>query len=236
MTKAQRDFLENMRIFTSSFDFGDILPSLVTAQAILESNWGKSGLATKGNALFGIKATTAWKGKVYSANTQECYDGVNFVTVNGAFRAYDNWGESILDYVKLIAGATRYKAVIGEKCYKNACYAIHKAGYATDPKYPSKLINLIETYSLTDFDPVNYSLSEGADIPGTVRIRLDGLLYRPKADNIGGSWYINIPGLEFLSVPLRGLLILAGFGDIYWDDATDTVTAVTAPKKAGDTA
>ena len=55
---------------------------------------GKSGLTVKANALFGIKAGTSWKGRVYSTKTQECYDGVTFTTVTALFRAYDSWEES----------------------------------------------------------------------------------------------------------------------------------------------
>lgn len=131
-----------------------VLASLTIAQAILESGWGKSSLSTVGKALFGIKASTSWKGKVYNAKTQECYDGSTFVTINAAFRAYDSWEESISDHSALLCSLSRYKDVIGETDYKKACKAIHSAGYATDPKYADKLINLIETYNLNQFDVI----------------------------------------------------------------------------------
>ena len=52
----------------------------------------------------------------------------------------------------MLTGAARYKAVVGERDYKTACRAIKAAGYATDPKYPDKLIQIIESYGLTAYD------------------------------------------------------------------------------------
>lgn len=68
-----------------------ILASLTIAQAILESGWGASELATKANALFGIKADARWSGKAYSKDTKECYDGATYTTITALFRAYDSW-------------------------------------------------------------------------------------------------------------------------------------------------
>lgn len=128
-----------------------ILPSLIIAQAILESNNGNSGLTTQGNALFGIKANTSWRGKVWTGSTIEYYDGKRTSIVAG-FRAYESWKESIEDHSQLLTSLTRYRAVVGEKDYIKACKAIQAAGYATDPQYANKLIQLIETNRLTQYD------------------------------------------------------------------------------------
>lgn len=150
---TNQDFIKKVgKIAADSMQKTKILASLTTAQAILESGWGKSGLTTKGNALFGIKATATWEGKVYSSKTKECYDGVNFVEIQAAFRAYDSWEESMEDHSRLLTTADRYKALIGEKDYKKACKEIQRAGYATDPTYANKLINLIEQYKLYEYD------------------------------------------------------------------------------------
>ena len=86
---------------------GDILPSLTIAQAILESGWGKSNLAQKANALFGIKAGSEWKGPCVDIKTHEHIDAQR-VGITAAFRAYDAWEESIADHGKLLR-ASRYK-------------------------------------------------------------------------------------------------------------------------------
>lgn len=93
------------------------------------------------------------KGKVYCKDTKECYDGVNLVAVKSeAFRAYDSWEESVTDHSAFLKANKRYKEVIGETDYKKACNAIKAAGYATDPEYANKLIEIIEQYKLTEFD------------------------------------------------------------------------------------
>lgn len=129
-----------------------ILASMTIAQAILESGWGTSELATKANALFGIKADARWSGKAYSKDTKECYDGVTYTTITALFRAYDSWAASVADHSAFLLANKRYAAVVGERDYKAACRAIKAAGYATDPGYPEKLIGLIEKYGLTVYD------------------------------------------------------------------------------------
>ena len=162
MTQEQKAFIERVgALAAADMQKSGVLASLTIAQAILESGWGKSGLTVKANALFGIKAGTSWKGRVYSAKTQECYDGVNFTTVTALFRAYDSWEESVADHSALLTGATRYKAVIGERDSNTACRAIKAAGYATDPQYADKLIRLIESYGLTAYDGAGQAVTGG---------------------------------------------------------------------------
>lgn len=154
MTTAQKNFIKTVgAIASADMKKTGVLASLTIAQAILESAYGTSGLAMGGKALFGIKATKTWKGKVYCSDTKECYDGLNLVTVkNAAFRAYDSWEESITDHSAFLKANKRYKAVVGETDYKKACEAIKAAGYATDPQYAEKLIKLIEENKLTEYD------------------------------------------------------------------------------------
>ncbi len=128
-----------------------ILPSLTIAQAILESNNGNSILTTEANALFGIKATSSWRGKVWNGRTTEYYDGKNTMITAG-FKAYDSWADSIADHSRLLTSNKRYSKVVGETDYKKACEAIAVAGYATDPQYAKKLIGLIENYRLEQYD------------------------------------------------------------------------------------
>jgi len=153
--QAQKDFIAGVgALAVADMAKSGILASLTIAQAILESGWGMSALATKANALFGIKADSRWNGRVYNTTTKECYDGV-FTTVDALFRSYDSWEHSLADHSLFLTGSARYAAVVGETDYKTACTAIKAAGYATAPDYAEKLIQIIETYSLTDFDTVS---------------------------------------------------------------------------------
>jgi len=154
MTTEQKNFIKTVgAIASGDMKKTGILASLTIAKAILESAYGTSGLATGGKALFGIKATKTWKGKVYCSDTKECYDGLNLVTVkNAVFRAYDSWEDSIADHSAFLKANKRYKAVIGETDYRKVCEAIKAAGYATDPQYAAKLVKLVEENRLTEYD------------------------------------------------------------------------------------
>ena len=152
MTKEQRGFIERIgAMAVADMKESRILASVKIAQAILESGWGRSKLTAITKNLYGIKTNANWKGPFFSIQTQEPSDGSNTPTT-ALFRAYANWEESVADHSALLAGLPRYRAAIGETCYKKACRAIHAAGYAADPKYSDKLIQLIELYSLYVYD------------------------------------------------------------------------------------
>jgi len=148
LTPEQKAFID--RVGKAAQGDSTILPSLTLAQAILESGWGRSELAQKANAIFGIKAGSAWKGPRMEKKTTEYIDGEQ-IEITAPFRAYGSWEESIADHAALLRGS-RYKAVQGERDYKKACRAVHAAGYATGPDYADKLIRLVEQYQLTAWD------------------------------------------------------------------------------------
>ena len=129
--------------------------SVVIAQAICESGWGQSTIMMKANAIFRIKATKSWKGKVYNANTQECYDGINYTTISACFRAYDSLEESISDYFDLILNLDRYKKAINASSPAKCIEAIKKGGYATSPTYVNTIMNIIISNDLTKYDKMN---------------------------------------------------------------------------------
>jgi hypothetical protein len=130
-----------------------VLASISGAQAILESNWGKSTLALQANNLFGIKGD--YNGASLTVETKEFINKV-FKIVEATFRKYPSWSESITDHSAFFTSTewrkTNYAAVVGETDYKKAAAALSAAGYATDPDYPAKLIKLIEAYGLDAWD------------------------------------------------------------------------------------
>jgi uncharacterized FlgJ-related protein len=127
--------------------------SLTIAQAALESAWGNSGLTTKANNLFGIKGRGT-VGSVTMSTTE--YVGGKPIKVDAAFRAYHNWGESIADHSKLITNGVSWNrnlyAKVLNKDGKTAAKEVAAAGYATDPKYADKLITIMDTYNLYQYD------------------------------------------------------------------------------------
>ncbi len=118
--------------------------SITLAQGILESASGKGRLAVKANNHFGIKCH-GWTGaKIYHDDdrSQEC------------FRKYREAKSSYEDHSKFLTGRGRYADLFKLKKddYKGWARGLKKAGYATDRKYPDKLISLIERYKLYEYD------------------------------------------------------------------------------------
>ncbi|MCI1640866.1 MAG: glucosaminidase domain-containing protein [Bacteroidales bacterium] len=118
--------------------------SITLAQGLLESRSGRAPLAVRGNNHFGIKCHDWTGSKMYQDDDSkgEC------------FRVYGNAEESFRDHSDFLRYRDRYKFLFDNKItdYKAWAYGLKQAGYATDPAYPSKLIKLIETYHLYEFD------------------------------------------------------------------------------------
>lgn len=119
--------------------------SITLAQGILESGNGLSTLAKKSNNHFGIKCHSGWKGKrVYHDDDKkgEC------------FRKYPSPEGSFNDHSKFLTSRGRYEFLFDLKPddYKAWAKGLKKAGYATDRKYPKKLISFIETFELYKYD------------------------------------------------------------------------------------
>lgn len=134
-------------------EYPALFPSLAIAQAILESGNGRSELASKYNNHFGIKANSAWKGKVVSMRTKEVYD-TREVTVVDGFRVYDTIQDSFADRNRFLARNRRYttNGVFSATTPQAQAQALQRAGYATDPKYATKLIDLMAGQGLERFD------------------------------------------------------------------------------------
>ncbi|WP_413476749.1 glycoside hydrolase family 73 protein [Latilactobacillus fuchuensis] len=126
-----------------------VLPSVSAAQAILESGWGQSALATQGNNLFGIKGT--YNGQYVTMPTQEYYNG-QYVTINAQFRKYPSWNESLEDHGYFLASNARYHNLIGNANYQTVTSLLQQDGYATAPNYSSSLNRIIEQYGLISWD------------------------------------------------------------------------------------
>lgn len=126
-----------------------VLPSLTGAQAIIESGWGQSALATQGHNLFGIKGS--YNGQSVTMPTYEYYGG-RYVQINDAFRAYPSNYESIVDHGRFLKENSRYSNLIGQKDYQTVTRLIRQDGYATDPSYTTTLNRVIQQYNLTAWD------------------------------------------------------------------------------------
>ncbi|MYV17568.1 mannosyl-glycoprotein endo-beta-N-acetylglucosamidase, partial [Lactobacillus rossiae] len=126
-----------------------VLPSVTIAQAILESAWGQSLLATEAHNLFGIKGS--YNGNSVTMPTQEEYGG-QYVTINAAFRAYANNSESIQDHGAFLYYNSRYNNLLGDSNYVSVANKLRNDGYATASTYATSLINLVQIYGLDILD------------------------------------------------------------------------------------
>ena len=131
-----------------------LFSSVVIAQAICESGWGQSKIMMKANAIFGIKATKSWNGKVYNAKTKECYDGKTYTNITACFRAYNSLEESISDYFDLITKSSRYRKACVANSPHECITEIKNGGYATSPSYINTIMAIIKDNNLTKYDNV----------------------------------------------------------------------------------
>jgi hypothetical protein len=126
------------------------IPGAVTiAQAIDESGWGQSELATADHNLFGIKGTGPAGSDMRP--TQEYENGI-WVTRTAPFRVYHNIAESIADHSQLLATGQAYQHAMTARHVPDAFAAALTGVYATDPNYGSHLIALMRLYNLYRYD------------------------------------------------------------------------------------
>ncbi|ACU02297.1 glucosaminidase domain-containing protein [Pedobacter heparinus] len=118
--------------------------SITLAQGIIESGSGNSSLAKYANNHFGIKCTSEWKGKAYYKDDDQA---------NDCFRVYKDARESYKDHSEFLK-RKRYSFLfeLDKNDYKNWAYGLKQAGYATNPRYPDMLINVIDKYQLYQYD------------------------------------------------------------------------------------
>ncbi len=142
-----------------------ILASVLTAQFIYESGYGKESLAVNTNNCFGMKCDLSdmdweggtWDGSRYNTRTaEETDDGTSYYT-DADFRTYATVEDSIIDHSAYLLGAMagnrrRYAGINSETDYRAAASIIKKGGYATDTSYVDSLCSIIERYDLTRFD------------------------------------------------------------------------------------
>ncbi|MBQ0119253.1 MAG: glucosaminidase domain-containing protein [Bacteroidales bacterium] len=117
------------------------IPAAITlAQGLLESGAGQSELAKKANNHFGIKCTSDWTGATYKHDDDRAGE---------CFRKYKHASESYVDHA-IFLQRKRYASLFALDIhdYKGWAKGLSQCGYATDPKYPNKLIELIERYGL----------------------------------------------------------------------------------------
>lgn len=139
------DYIERFKaIAIQEMNQYGIPASITLAQGLFESGAGNSELARFANNHFGIKCTADWKGKSYYKDDDQ---------VNDCFRVYDNPEDSFRDHSTFLKRKNYAKLFeLDKNDYEGWAKGLKAAGYATNPKYPELLINLIVKYNLDQYD------------------------------------------------------------------------------------
>ncbi|AVW94445.1 flagellar assembly peptidoglycan hydrolase FlgJ [Vibrio parahaemolyticus] len=120
-------------------------PSLLLAQAALETGWGQKVVQNargSSNNLFNIKADRSWQGDKVTTQTLEFHDNTP-VKETAAFRSYSNYQDSFNDYVRFLNDNPRYETALQQRGDSESFIrGIHRAGYATDPTYADKVLQV----------------------------------------------------------------------------------------------
>ncbi|CAI2314951.1 flagellar assembly peptidoglycan hydrolase FlgJ [Vibrio parahaemolyticus] len=120
-------------------------PSLLLAQAALETGWGQKVVQNargSSNNLFNIKADRSWQGDKVTTQTFEFHDNTP-VKETAAFRSYSNYQDSFNDYVRFLNDNPRYETALQQRGDSESFIrGIHRAGYATDPTYADKVLQV----------------------------------------------------------------------------------------------
>ena len=128
-----------------------LFPSVMLAQAALESGDGLSSLAAKYNNYFGIKADSSWTGESVVLPTREVINGKS-VMMDEPFRVYADKKGSFRDRIKFLQRFKRYKIVFQATTPQAQAEALQKAGYATATDYSKTIKDIIEKYDLEKYD------------------------------------------------------------------------------------
>lgn len=212
-SNEQFQFPHRVRSYVPLAEAGGIPGAVMVAQAVLESAWGRSGLARLGNAYFGVKAHPDWSGKVYSGATVEWVPGTGPVRISGTnrvypayaaavadgcapaslFRAYDTTEENIRDYIQFFHRNPRYRFALETYSRTNDprrfARDIAAAGYATSPTYASRLIAFMDRHT-ADLLPRTFSVTvNGVSVPSERVVVSGGRVY------VHVRWLASVLGL-----------------------------------------
>ena len=134
---------------------------VIVSQAALETGWGRHSMKKPDGSiafnLFGIKAAADWQGQQVSQSTLEFRQG-SMQREQASFRAYDSVAESMQDYVDFVQSSPRYQQALNHQGSDSQYVrGLQRGGYATDPHYADKIINIRDgdtlSTALESFNP-----------------------------------------------------------------------------------
>ena len=149
--ESQQYISAHAQLAVQEMNVSGIPASIKLAQGILESAWGKSDAAVLHNSHFGIKCKE-WRGD-YFMKVDDDYDEQGRL-IESCFRAYEKTADSYRDHSEFLTSSSRYSELFtyAPTDYVSWAIGLQKCGYATNPTYAIKLIDLIEKYQLYKYD------------------------------------------------------------------------------------
>ena len=143
--------------------------SIKLAQGILGSDARKSKLALQSNNHFGIKCGGSWSGQKAFRKDDDYRNGR---LIKSCFRKYDSPEHSYIAHTDFLSNQPRYAFLfqIEPTNYRKWAKGLKKAGYASDPKYASRLISIIESYQLNQYDKKHGSKTKPLIFEGEVEL------------------------------------------------------------------
>lgn len=171
---THKEFIEVIAKYVIKYadGYGIKVHSPIIAQAILESGWGGSTLASKYNNFFGLKCGGSWKGKSVNMATKEEYTVGVMTDIRDNFRVFNSIEDGVKGYFDFI-NYSRYANLKGVKDPEEYCRRIKADGYATSSKYVDSLLRVIRENNLTRFDGTQENVEKekedmvSGDIVGT---------------------------------------------------------------------
>ena len=147
------EFVEQIAEYVKKYagKYGIEVHSPIIAQAILESGWGKSALASKYHNYFGLKCGSSWSGKSVNMTTKEEYKVGMLTNIRDNFRVYDSMEAGVKGYFVFI-NKKRYANLKGVKNPEEYVKRLKADGYATSSKYVDNIMRVIRDNQLTRFD------------------------------------------------------------------------------------
>ena len=172
-----------------------IVPEIAAAQAALESRYGESELAKRGNNLFGIKAGASWGGPVLRLRTREFDPDHGWREVVVRWRAYSDWAACFEDYGRIIARLPWYADAVraaqrGDPLgyLRGLLPRLGEPGWATDPGYERKVLDIAEAWGLLRPEHVSGTQPRRLEV---ARFFLDGVeLPLDAASVVGDKLYV----------------------------------------------
>lgn len=162
MTDQQKDFISllyaNCVRYADDYGISQSCIPAIVGQAILESKWGKSLLASKYFNYFGLKCGSSWTGKSVNLKTKEEYKAGQLTTIKDNFRVYSSTVLGIKGYFEFIKNK-RYSNLKTATNPRQYLEYIKADAYATDSKYVNKVMKVVDTYVLPWLKQYNYKMN-----------------------------------------------------------------------------